>query len=463
MSLQTCLELVRQRGAALPEQVAIHLLCASVWRAAVAGISLRPGRVLLDASEGLILDALHPAGAGSDSGYLAPDAVAGEAAPDAPRSLVYAAGALGHELLSGAPLDLSGPRRELPGKVGEIVRKALSRDPQRRFGSLEEMSQALAGVLPPPEPELERQVFSSLLALCSRWSPEEAPPQIPRNGKDGPTAAQLAALATWVERLDSALERIQRQQLDIAASLALHRAAGPAAARPNDDARARQQMELLQRLTLAASSPRAAPQDARPAQLAPWMIWTGAAVTGSIAAAVVSLALRAPAPTPQPVTPRQAVAAQPTPAVDDAGASRTMQASTLVLATSRPDGGAAVTQRSAPGATKPAIPTPQPVSRLPRAKQTSLRTASSPSAMLESAEAALRAGRTADALAGFQAALAAEPTMAPAVRGMAMAYLLEGKEREAKAAFARYLKLAPNADDAGPVRKAMADLDAKGK
>jgi hypothetical protein len=49
------------------------------------------------------------------------------------------------------------------------------------------------------------------------------------------------------------------------------------------------------------------------------------------------------------------------------------------------------------------------------------------------------------------------------VRGMAMAYLLEGKEREAKAAFARYLKLAPNADDAGPVRKAMADLDAKGK
>src|SRR3954464_11397399 len=393
MSLQTCLELVRQRGAALPEQVAIHLLCASVWRAAVAGISLRPGRVLLDASEGLILDALHPAGAGSDSGYLAPDAVAGEAAPDAPRSLVYAAGALGHELLSGAPLDLSGPRRELPGKVGEIVRKALSRDPQRRFGSLEEMSQALAGVLPPPEPELERQVFSSLLSLCSRWSPEEAPPQIPRNGKDGPTAAQLAALATWVERLDSALERIQRQQLDIAASLALHRAGGPAAARPNDDARARQQMELLQRLTLAASSPRAAPQDARPVQLAPWMIWTGAAVTGSIAAAVVSLALRAPAPTPQPVTPRQAVAAQPTPAVDDAGASRTMQASTLVLATSRPDRGAAVTpgsapglptggaalpEGSAPGATKPAIPTPQPVSRLPRAKQTSLRTASSP-------------------------------------------------------------------------------------
>src|SRR3954454_7129205 len=80
MSLQTCLELVRQRGAALPEQVAVHLLCASVWRASVAGISLRPGRVLLDASEGLILDALHPAGAGSDSGYLAPDAVAGEAA-----------------------------------------------------------------------------------------------------------------------------------------------------------------------------------------------------------------------------------------------------------------------------------------------------------------------------------------------------------------------------------------------
>jgi Tfp pilus assembly protein PilF len=64
-----------------------------------------------------------------------------------------------------------------------------------------------------------------------------------------------------------------------------------------------------------------------------------------------------------------------------------------------------------------------------------------------------------DALAAFTSALEADPTLARAVRGTAMAQMMQGKDREAKESFQRYLLLDPNADDALQIQKVIQSLD----
>jgi tetratricopeptide (TPR) repeat protein len=60
---------------------------------------------------------------------------------------------------------------------------------------------------------------------------------------------------------------------------------------------------------------------------------------------------------------------------------------------------------------------------------------------------ALRAFDTNAAQAAFASALKLDPTLAAAHRGMGMVYVLLGKNAEAKAEYARYLDLAPDAPD----------------
>ena len=60
---------------------------------------------------------------------------------------------------------------------------------------------------------------------------------------------------------------------------------------------------------------------------------------------------------------------------------------------------------------------------------------------------ALRAFDTNAAQAAFASALKLDPTLAAAHRGMGMVYILLGKNAEAKAEYARYLDLAPDAPD----------------
>jgi len=60
---------------------------------------------------------------------------------------------------------------------------------------------------------------------------------------------------------------------------------------------------------------------------------------------------------------------------------------------------------------------------------------------------ALRAFDTKAAQAAFASALQLDPTLPAAHRGMGMVYVLLGKNAEAKAAYARYLELLPDAPD----------------
>ncbi len=68
-------------------------------------------------------------------------------------------------------------------------------------------------------------------------------------------------------------------------------------------------------------------------------------------------------------------------------------------------------------------------------------------------------GQPEDALTAFTSALAADPTLARAVRGTAMAQMMQGMNREAKESFQQYLLLDPNADDALQIQKVIQSLD----
>jgi Tfp pilus assembly protein PilF len=84
--------------------------------------------------------------------------------------------------------------------------------------------------------------------------------------------------------------------------------------------------------------------------------------------------------------------------------------------------------------------------------------ASPGAAAVSRGEKLLRRGKTDDALAAFLEALAAEPDLPAAVRGLGMVYMMQGKEAEAKQQYRRYLKLAPRARDAARIRKLVANL-----
>jgi regulator of sirC expression with transglutaminase-like and TPR domain len=69
---------------------------------------------------------------------------------------------------------------------------------------------------------------------------------------------------------------------------------------------------------------------------------------------------------------------------------------------------------------------------------------------------ALRAFDTRSAQAAFSSALQLDPTLPTAHRGMGMVYMLLGKNAEAKAAYARYLELLPDAPDKDQIARQLA-------
>jgi Flp pilus assembly protein TadD len=75
----------------------------------------------------------------------------------------------------------------------------------------------------------------------------------------------------------------------------------------------------------------------------------------------------------------------------------------------------------------------------------------------------LERGRYDAAAEEFQLALANDPTLAVAWRGLGIAHLMRHNEESARKAYARYLQLAPSAPDARDIRKAIAELNARAK
>jgi len=73
---------------------------------------------------------------------------------------------------------------------------------------------------------------------------------------------------------------------------------------------------------------------------------------------------------------------------------------------------------------------------------------------------ALEQGKPGEAIASFRAALANQPDLPEALRGLGMAHALQGKDAEANEEYERYLKIAPQGPEAAEVRRALSELKA---
>src|SRR5437868_11896928 len=121
-----------------PNEAAV-LFAAAVRTAAAQGHTLRGRLVQIDDSGVLHLAPFDDQAPETEPGYLAPELLAADAPRKSePRVQVFAAGALGFELLTGQRLaeagQVTGP--ELAGPLGDIIRMALAADRRERFGDL---------------------------------------------------------------------------------------------------------------------------------------------------------------------------------------------------------------------------------------------------------------------------------------------------------------------------------------
>jgi eukaryotic-like serine/threonine-protein kinase len=152
----------------------------------------RPGGgrrlVLIDFGLALLRDDAPLTAAGITYGspsYMAPERLLGH--PADARSDVYAVGVTLYELLAGVrpfvglsvteiarqhlervPLPLRGLRRDLPPSLEIAISRALSKDPERRFASAEEMLSTLEPI-PLPEPERDLAANEGSTAILPRF------------------------------------------------------------------------------------------------------------------------------------------------------------------------------------------------------------------------------------------------------------------------------------------------------
>ena len=454
------LEKVRTARQRVPPNEAAVLFAAALRLAAAQGATLRARLVQIDDSGGLHLAPFDDQAPEVEPGYLAPELLSADAPRKSePRVQVYAAGALGFELLTGhVP---PGNPAELSGPLGDIVRMALAQDRRERFGDLTQLQDALEGVQPRPPGEGERNI---LAALKTRWM--RPPPEKEAVGRIIEKLAQLEAQVT-------ALSKAQAKQ----------------------DAAQRQAMEQLDRFEDGQQRlQRPAPGVVGPALLA-----------GLLAAAAVVLAgwalglISAPRPA-APSEPAQAAKAPPVEAPDapvarevplpDAGAQaaeaeKSTPPSAAEAEKSAPPGDAAA-EKSAPpdaavaaeaadagppalasapppdaGAAPPEAPAPVK-RRRPEVTQAQLLHAVAIS-QVRRGESALERGNADEALASFHAALENEAALPVAFRGMGMAYAMQGNDAEALQAYQKYLILAPAAGDKGDIRRSIAELKTRAK
>jgi len=175
------------------------------------------------------------------------------------------------------------------------------------------------------------------------------------------------------------------------------------------------------------------------------------------AAAAPSIAVSAPvpvqSPAPEPVVPlpRQSAAAPapraepsllPLPPPEPARPARTEPEPARVARAETEPSRAARTEAEAARSPRPE---PKTRSRKVAASSSPMRAAAEQEAA--KGDKALRAFDTKSAQAAFTSALQLDPTLPAAHRGMGMVYVLLGKNAEAKAAYARYLELLPDAPD----------------
>jgi tetratricopeptide (TPR) repeat protein len=453
------LERARASGQRLPEKEAAVLFAAAVRLAATKGATLRGRLVQIDDAGVLHLAPFDDQAPEDEPGYLAPELRDADAPRKSePRVQVYAAGALGYELLTGHPL-AEGTRitgSDLSGPLGDIVRLALAVDRRERFGDLTQLQDAVEGVQPRLAPEAEKKVLQTIRTRAARSNIEKEAlakvieklahleAQLALAGKawsriDG---AQRQALER-LDRFESGLQRVEAQArqkpslaLPIIATGLLGAAIGAAA--------------VVFAPALSRQQPAAAEQQQAP----------------PLATAAPALPLPPPAPAADAAV---AVAGKEKPAAAE-GASALSTAidasvpdASVALA---PDAGATKVAESAvaepPQRKPPQSPPPARRRRNPEATRAEMVHAVALS-QVKRGESALERSRLEEAVESFKAALDNEPNIAVAWRGLGMAYAMQGKDALALKSYQKYLQLAPGSPDAAEIRSSIAELKSRSK
>ena len=205
------------------------------------------------------------------SGYLAPELLDGAVA--SPRSDVFSAGVVLHELLVGRHLFAVDSERETLRRLTEatvpppsqsnpqvspaldaVVLRALDRDPARRFASAAELAEALDRIESPWRAS-RSDVAAFVVPLCARVRRSEGPATTPIAPSVPATAARMAALPmapVWHESTGTINERPRRWgpvgTAAAAHALAARAEAAPAAGRR----RARRHLLLAFAVVIAA-------------------------------------------------------------------------------------------------------------------------------------------------------------------------------------------------------------------
>jgi tetratricopeptide (TPR) repeat protein len=122
---------------------------------------------------------------------------------------------------------------------------------------------------------------------------------------------------------------------------------------------------------------------------------------------------------------------------------------------------AASPQAPPPHAEKPPARTTRAAASRPARRKEKPAAQSGAQSEVDKGERALRKGQLDEAMSAFQAALARDERFAPAIRGLAMVHMTQGREADAKREYERYLRLAPDAPDASRIRKVVANLGAQ--
>ena len=416
ITLHDILERARAAGQKLAAGEALWLFAAVTRLAAAQKSTVRSRLVHLDASGAMQLARFDEKRAEDEQGYLAPELLErGAPAKTEPRVQVYAAGALGYELLTGqpAPDPRKGPGPELAGPFADLVRIAMAHDRRERFGDLQQLREAVDALQRPAGADAERQTFAALVGRSDKWA-----------GVPDMDRAALAKLIEHVSHLGkqmdavrSGMADVQRDQQDLSTRVAVMESRGPG-----------------QSVVVRSGS-----------GFAPGLLGGlfGAAVA---AGALFTAGLLNPAAIRALASPKPAARA-PAPADPRPGpAAASMVPAPPVAAT--PIANPAPTANATPNPTRPSA------AELARAVA---------EAQVKRGDLELERGHYESAAEEFQQALASDANLAVAWRGLGIAHLMRHDEESARRAYEKYLQLAPSAPDARDIRKAIAELNARAK
>jgi tetratricopeptide (TPR) repeat protein len=465
VTLHDILERARASGQKLSPGEALWLFAAVTREAAEKKATIRSRLVQIDANGVLQLARFDEKRPEDEPGYLAPELLEkGGPRKDEPRVQVYAAGALGYEIFTGhAPDPRKAPGAELTGPAADVVRIAMAHDRRERFGDLNQLREAVDALQQPADPEDERHAFAALVARGEKAEKsDKSGGALPELGRQALTKLidHVGQLGRQMEAVRNGLADVQRDQRDLLQRVAVLESRGGSGS-PAPKGRSSPVMAVLAGMLGAAVAVAAV------GVVAVKVPRLGAGRLLRAAIGAPSTSSSAPSPTAVAVTPANGAAPAAASAVS---APQPPPSNAALSATAAP--AVAFSAPPAASAATPTPPSPTPVASA--ANATSDKAAPPKPSQAEMARAVAEAqvrrgdqelerGRYDAAAEEFQLALANDPTIAVAWRGLGIAHLMRHNEESARKAYAKYLQLAPNAPDARDIRKAIAELNARAK